>query len=144
MCHAKNSLMSNININVISQEKWNLRVRCLQKAVNTQMRLQVENENVGSSSRMYTCFGKFGGHMVHCDPDHTLPYRTWEGLHLRPLCDDIYFRLGSGQNCNSRNICVHSDLPSALWERKRKATSTQISSGGIQCKIVAMVFSSYS
>jgi len=26
-------------------------------------------ENAESSSRMYTCFGKFGGRMVQCDSD---------------------------------------------------------------------------
>ena len=59
--------------------------RCLihTRTVNIEIRLRVEKstmpyENAESSSRMYTCFGKFGGHMV-CDSD-PMSYSTLSDL----------------------------------------------------------------
>lgn len=115
-------------------------------------------ENAESSSRMYTCLGKFGGRMVQCDSD-PMSYSTLSDLEGAPsttspwryICmldwglakTPILWALVYLQSI-THFINVHHDLLGALWARERKATSAQVSGSGIQCQIVAMVFSSCS
>ena len=83
-------------------KEWDLSVCCLihTKTVNIKMRLRVEKlDLVQCRTRMQSRHQEctlawanlvaawYSVILILC---HTLAYRTWKGLHLQPLRDDIY------------------------------------------------------
>ena len=141
------------------EPEWNLSVRCLihTKTVNIKMRLQMK-KLVQCRMRMQSRHQDALANLVATwysviliciiptlsdlrrAPSTTSPWQyicmlDW-GLAKTP----ILWALVCLQSITSIN--VHHDLLGALWERK--GISAQVSSGGIQCQVVAMVFPSCS